>query len=210
MVKVLAWASKCLEEVRIQKNDYFVHESAYIDRPVNIGKGTQIWHYSHIMAKAEVGQRCKIGQNVFIATGVKIGNNVNIQNNVSVYEGVILGNDVFCGPSAVFTNISTPRSAFPRNTSGDYKKILVREGASIGANATILCGIVIGKHALIGAGTTVTKDVPDHAVVYGNPSEIRGWVCRCGDIIVKESNVVLKCDKCGTEMMTDTVNKEYV
>lgn len=198
VVKVLVEATSCLEETK-NENNTFVHESAYLDPCVNIGKGTQIWHFSHIMTGVEIGEECKIGQNVFIASGVKIGNNVKIQNNVSVYQGVILENDVFCGPSMVFTNVNTPRSRFPRNTPADYQTTLVKEGASIGANATILSGIVIGKYALIGAGAVVTKDVPDHAVIYGNPAQIKGWVCRCGELIENECNAVLKCDKCRTE-----------
>jgi UDP-2-acetamido-3-amino-2,3-dideoxy-glucuronate N-acetyltransferase len=197
VVKVLVTATACLKETENDKN-YFVHESAIVDPVANIGKGTQIWHYSHIMNNVEIGQDCKIGQNVFISSGVKIGNNVKIQNNVSVYQGVILEKDVFCGPSMVFTNVNTPRSGFPRNTPADYQVTLVKEGASIGANATILSGIVIGKCALIGAGAVVTKDVPDHAVVYGNPAQIHGWICRCGAQIASESSAV-KCDQCCTE-----------
>lgn len=160
--------------------DYFVHESAYIDSPCTIGSATQIWHFSHIMPNVIIGEHCKIGQNVFVAAGVKIGKNVKIQNNVSVYDGVILEDDVFCGPSCVFTNIKTPRSAFPRNTQNDYLVTLVKQGASIGANATIICGHTIGRHAFIGAGATVTKDIPDYALVYGNPARQQGWVCECG------------------------------
>ncbi len=182
---------------RAQNNEeYFVHESAYVDPPVQIGKGTQIWHFSHVMPGAVIGERCKIGQNVFIAKNAKIGNNVKIQNNVSVYEGVILEDDVFCGPSMVFTNVKTPRSAYPRNTADDYLPTLIKQGASIGANATIVCGITVGRHALVGAGAVVTKDVPDHAVVYGNPAEIRGWVCRCGREIKHDSVEPLRCCVC--------------
>ncbi len=161
-------------------SDYFVHESAYVDLPCTIGSGTQIWHFSHIMQDVVIGENCKIGQNVFLAAGVKIGRNVKIQNNVSIYAGVILEDDVFCGPSCVFTNIKTPRSAFPRNTQDDYLVTLVRQGASIGANATIVCGHTIGRYAFIGAGATVTKEVADYALIYGNPARHHGWMCECG------------------------------
>jgi UDP-2-acetamido-3-amino-2,3-dideoxy-glucuronate N-acetyltransferase len=132
------------------------------------------------MKDTVIGEGCKIGQNVFVASGVTIGKNVKIQNNVSVYAGVILEDDVFCGPSCVFTNIKTPRSAFPRNTSEDYLTTLVKQGATIGANATIVCGHTIGRFAFIGAGATVTKDIPDYALVYGNPAKRVGWMCECG------------------------------
>lgn len=164
----------------IKSLDYFVHESAYVDQPCTIGAGTQIWHFSHIMPNVVIGEKCKIGQNVFVAAGVKIGRNVKIQNNVSVYDGVILEDDVFCGPSCVFTNIKNPRSAFPRNTKDDYLVTLVKQGATIGANATIVCGHTVGRYAFIGAGATVTKDVPDYALVYGNPAKQAGWMCECG------------------------------
>jgi UDP-2-acetamido-3-amino-2,3-dideoxy-glucuronate N-acetyltransferase len=159
---------------------YFVHESSYVDAPVEIGEGTKIWHFSHVMRDARIGAHCSIGQNVFIASNVVIGSNVKIQNNVSVYEGVILEDDVFCGPSMVFTNVNTPRSATPRNTSADYALTVVRRGASIGANATIVCGHTLGEYAFVGAGSVVTSDVPPYAIVYGNPSRIQGYACECG------------------------------
>jgi UDP-2-acetamido-3-amino-2,3-dideoxy-glucuronate N-acetyltransferase len=157
---------------------YFVHPSSYVDEPTEIGDGTQIWHFCHISGNTRLGKGCKIGQNVFVASGVSIGNNVKIQNNVSIYSGVTLEDDVFCGPSIVFTNVKTPRSAFPRNT--DYAETLVRQGATLGANSTIVCGVTIGRHALVGAGAVVTRDVPDYAVVVGNPARQRGWACTCG------------------------------
>ena len=160
---------------------FYVHESAYVEIGAEIGEGTKIWHFSHIMGDARIGKGCKIGQNVFIGGNVKIGDNVKIQNNVSVYEGVTLEDNVFCGPSVVFTNIINPRSKYPQNTPDKYKRTLVREGASIGANTTIVCGRVIGIDAFVGAGAVVTKDIPDYALVYGNPARIKGWVCECGD-----------------------------
>jgi UDP-2-acetamido-3-amino-2,3-dideoxy-glucuronate N-acetyltransferase len=165
------------EQVAMEKN-YFVHESSYIDEPCEIGEGTKIWHFSHVMSNAKIGRNCNIGQNVLIASHVLIGDNVKIQNNVSVYTGVEIEDDVFCGPSMVFTNVINPRSHVPRKD--EYRKTLVRRGASIGANATILCGHTIGKYALIGAGAVVTRDVPDYALVVGNPARLVGWVCQCG------------------------------
>ena len=177
------------------KKDYFVHESAYIDERVKIDAGTKIWHFCHVMAGAEIGENCTLGQNVFVGRNVKIGNNVKIQNNVSVFEGVTLEDDVFVGPSAVFTNVKTPRSAFPRDAK-DYIPTLVKRGATIGANATIVCGVTIGRHALVGAGAVVTKDVPDYAVVYGNPGELKGWICACGNVVQAPSQYRPQCNKC--------------
>ena len=163
--------------------DYFVHDSSYIDENVNIGEGTKIWHFSHIQSGAVVGKKCSIGQNVNIANNVKIGNHVKIQNNVSVYEGVELEDHVFYGPSMVFTNIKVPRSEFPQKGTEYYKKTLVKKSASIGANATILCGITIGEYAMIGSGAVVTKDVPPYALVVGNPGRIIGEVDNKGSPI---------------------------
>jgi UDP-2-acetamido-3-amino-2,3-dideoxy-glucuronate N-acetyltransferase len=160
--------------------EYFVHATACVDEPAVIGPGTKIWHFSHVCASASIGACCNIGQNVFIAPRVRIGNNVKIQNNVSVYEGVELEDDVFCGPSCVFTNVATPRAHLPRNRSSDYLPTLVRRGATIGANATIVCGRTIGEYAFVGAGAVVTADVPAYAIVYGNPARVRGHVCVCG------------------------------
>src|SRR5215467_12682698 len=158
--------------------DYFVHESSYVDEPCEIGEGTKIWHFSHVMSNSQIGKRCNIGQNVVISPGVRIGDNVKIQNNVSVYTGVILEDDVFCGPSMVFTNVINPRSHVPRRD--EYQETLVKRGTSIGANATVVCGRTIGRYAFIGAGAVVTRDVPDFALVVGNPARIAGWVCLCG------------------------------
>jgi len=180
----------------MRDQDYFVHESAYVDPGAKIGKGTKIWHFCHIMSGAEIGENCTLGQNVFVAKNVKIGNNVKIQNNVSVYEGVILEDYVFCGPSCVFTNVRTPRSAFPRNRSEDYIPTIVKRGATIGANATVVCGVTIGEWAFVAAGAVVTKDVPPYALVAGVPARQIGWACRCG-IRLKEENGVLVCPSCG-------------
>ena len=164
----------------IADKGYFVHTTSVVDENVSIGKGTKVWYFSHIQSGARIGKNCSIGQNVNIANNVKIGNNVKIQNNVSVYEGVELEDYVFCGPSMVFTNINRPRSEFPQRGSKFYEKTLVKKGASIGANAAILCGITIGEYAFIGAGAVVIKDVPDHALVVGNPGKIIGWVDKRG------------------------------
>jgi UDP-2-acetamido-3-amino-2,3-dideoxy-glucuronate N-acetyltransferase len=183
---------------------YFVHESAYVDLPCEIGAGTKIWHFSHVMKDSRIGERCNIGQNVVISPQVVIGNNVKIQNNVSVYTGCILEDDVFCGPSMVFTNVINPRSHVVRRD--EYKTTLVRRGASIGANSTIVCGVTIGRYAFIGAGAVVTRDVSDYALIYGNPAKQRGWVCACGvklpfgDGAMAET---LSCKECGLEYRRD-------
>ena len=157
---------------------YFAHETAVIDKPCRIGNGSKIWHFSHVMSGAEIGENCSIGQNVVVSPRVTIGNNVKIQNNVSVYEGVVLEDDVFCGPSMVFTNVINPRGHISRKH--EFKSTIVMKGATIGANATIVCGNSIGKYAFIGAGAVVTKDIPGYALVVGNPARIVGWVCECG------------------------------
>jgi len=178
--------------------NYFVHESSYVDQGAKIGEGTKIWHFSHISSGAEIGSNCSLGQNVYVARNVKIGNNVKIQNNVSVYEGVTLEDYVFCGPSMVFTNVKTPRCAYPRNTSADYQKTLVKKNASIGANATIVCGVTIGEWAFVAAGAVVTKDVPPYALVAGVPAKIIGWACECGLSLHFEGDKAL-CPGCGSE-----------
>lgn len=177
----------------MEKN-YFVHESSYIDEPCEIGEGTKIWHFSHVMKNSIVGQKCNIGQNVVISPDVKIGNNVKIQNNVSVYSGVICEDDVFLGPSCVFTNVINPRSFIIRKD--EYRKTVVKKGATIGANATIVCGHDIGKYAFVGAGTVVTKDIPNYALVVGNPAVIIGYVCKCGDRLktAKDRYVCATCN----------------
>lgn len=158
--------------------DYFVHESSYVDADVQIGAGTKIWHFCHIQKGAVIGADCSLGQNVNVGSGVKIGRGVRIQNNVSIYEGVELEDNVFCGPSCVFTNVNNPRAHFP--VHGVYARTRVREGASLGANCTIVCGHTIGRCAMIGAGSVVTKDVKDYALMAGVPARQIGWVCECG------------------------------
>jgi UDP-2-acetamido-3-amino-2,3-dideoxy-glucuronate N-acetyltransferase len=174
----------------------FVHQSSFVDEPVRIGAGTRIWHFCHIMANASIGEGCTIGQNVVVMSGVKIGNNVKIQNNVSIYGGVELEDDVFCGPSMVFTNVRTPRSGTPRNRPEDYVRTLVKRGASIGANATILCGTTIGEFGFVGAGAVVTRDVPPYARAFGNPARVRGYSCECGQNL-KFSQGAARCPECG-------------
>ncbi|MDH7604137.1 MAG: acyltransferase, partial [Melioribacter sp.] len=167
---------------------YFKHESAYIDENVEIGEGTKIWHFSHIQSGARIGKFCVIGQNVNIGNNVIIGNYVKIQNNVSVYEGVTLEDYVFCGPSMVFTNVLNPRSLYPQKGSEYYIKTLVKYGATLGANCTIVCGVTIGKFAFVGAGAVVTKDVPDYGLVVGNPAKLIGWMSEAGEKLIFDTN----------------------
>ena len=180
------------------KRAYYVHPSSYVDQGAKIGAGSTSWHFCHILSGAQIGKNCKIGQNVVIHGRVLIGNHVKIQNNVSVYDGVTLEDDVFCGPSCVFTNIINPRSAVDRNDPKFYRPTLVAQGASIGANATILCGVKIGRYAFVGAGAVVTKDVPDFALVYGAPARQHGWMCACGQKLVMVRKK-WQCAVCGIE-----------
>lgn len=165
----------------MSKEDYFVHESSYVDEDVEIGAGTKIWHFCHIQKGARIGERCSLGQNVNVSNNVRIGSDCKIQNNVSLYEGVELEDGVFCGPSCVFTNDLTPRARYPKGRE-NYKKTLVKEGASIGANATIVCGHTVGRFAMVAAGAVVTKDVPDYALAAGVPAKIIGKVNEKGEI----------------------------
>lgn len=157
-----------------EKNNYIIHDTAIVDQGAQIGKNTRVWHWTHICSGAKIGESCSLGQNVFVGNNVVIGNNVKIQNNVSVYDNVTLEDDVFCGPSMVFTNVYNPRSAIPRKS--EYRDTLVKRGATLGANCTIVCGVTIGKYAFIGAGAVVTKDVPDYALVVGVPAKQIGWM----------------------------------
>ncbi len=183
-------------------SDVFIHESAFVDEGAIIGKGTKVWHFCHVMGGARIGDSCTLGQNVFVGGRARIGNNVRIQNNVSVYDMVTIDDGVFCGPSMVFTNVINPRAEIRRDAS-EYLPTLVKRGATIGANVTVVCGHTIGRYAFIGAGSVVTKNVPDYALVYGNATRIEGWVCECGEKITFGSkqlhslNGVTECTKCG-------------
>ena len=179
---------------------WFAHPTAVIDSPCEIGAGTRIWHFSHVMQGCRIGERCNLGQNVVVSPGCVLGNGVKIQNNVSVYTGVTLEDDVFCGPSMVFTNVINPRAFIERKS--EYKATRVRRGASIGANATIVCGVTLGEYCFVGAGAVVTRDVPDFAIVHGSPAKVRGWVCWCGEKLNlglkpgdSESAVCAACDR---------------
>ena len=176
---------------------YFVHESSYVDEPCQIGKGTKIWHFSHVMQNSVIGENCNVGQNVVISPDVQLGDNVKIQNNVSIYTGVICEDDVFLGPSMVFTNVINPRSRVIRKE--EYMKTVVKKGASIGANATIVCGNNIGKYSFIGAGAVVTKEVPDYALVVGNPSKNIGWMSEFGERLNFDNAGIAHCDHTGVK-----------
>jgi UDP-2-acetamido-3-amino-2,3-dideoxy-glucuronate N-acetyltransferase len=173
-------------------SNFFVHPTSVVDDKVSIGEGTKIWHFCHIQTGAEIGKNCSLGQNVNVSNNVKVGDGCKLQNNVSLYEGVELEDYVFCGPSCVFTNDLTPRAKYPKGHAG-YKKTFIKEGASIGANATIVCGHTVGEWALIGAGAVIASDVPAHALMLGVPARIRGWVCECGEVLSDD----LVCEKCG-------------
>ena len=179
---------------------YFTHKSSYVDDEASIGKGTKIWHFSHIMAGAVIGENCSIGQNVSIGSKAVIGNNVKIQNNVSIYDEVILEDGVFCGPSCVFTNVINPRAFISRKS--EFKRTLVRRGTTIGANATIICGNELGEYCFIGAGAVVTKDIKSHALVVGNPGKQIGWVCKCGVTLKFKNNSATSCI-CGNRYNLD-------
>lgn len=175
--------------------DYFVHKSSFIDEDVKIGKGTKIWHFSHIQSGAIIGEECTLGQNVNVSNNVIVGNYCKIQNNVSLYEGVELEDYVFCGPSMVFTNIRLPRSEYPQKGSVHYEKTLVKKSASIGANSTIICGATIGEYSLIGSGSMVTKNVPAFSLVFGNPAKVIGWVSKTGERLIFDETGIARCKK---------------
>lgn len=178
-----------------KKPDYFVHESCYVDEAVTIGKGTKIWHFSHMLKGAKIGKDCIIGQNVMIGPGVRTGNRCKVQNNVSIYKGVILEDDVFCGPSCVFTNVYNPRAFIERKN--EFRPISVKKGATIGANATIVCGVTIGRYAMVGAGALVRTDVSDYALVVGVPAQQIGWVCKCAASLKEiKKNEIAQCRNC--------------
>lgn len=182
------------------KQAVMIHPTAVVDPGAVIGPGTHVWHFSHVMGGARIGRDCRLGQNVLIGQGVSIGNRVKIENNVSIYAGVTLEDDVFCGPSAVFTNVKDPRSAFPKDPATGYMPTRVRRGASIGANATIVCGLTIEEQAFIGAGAVVTHDVPAFALMYGNPARLQGWMCVCGQrlpLTPVASHATGRCARCG-------------
>jgi len=179
--------------------EFFVHPTSFVDEGAKVGEDTKIWHFCHIMPQTQIGNNCIIGQNVFIASGVVVGNNVKIQNNVSVFTGVILEDGVFLGPSMVFTNVINPRSHIKRNS--EYQTTLVKKGTTIGANATIVCGVTLGEYAFIGAGAVITKDIPAYGLVYGNPGRMQGWMCRCGERLFFTEEKIdsrIVCKSCGS------------
>ena len=180
-----------------KKDHYFIHDSSYVDEDCYIGQGTKIWHFSHIMSKSVIGMNCNIGQNVVISPKVKLGNNVKVQNNVSIYTGVECEDNVFLGPSMVFTNVINPRSSIVRRN--EFKKTIVREGASIGANATIICGVEIGKFSFVGAGSVLTKDVKDYELVFGNPSVHKGWISEFGEKLIFNNDGIAICSGSGNK-----------
>ena len=181
-----------INDQRPSTNDYFVHESAYIDEGCEIGKGTKIWHFTHILSGSKIGENCNIGQNVVIGPDVTIGRQCKIQNNVSVYKGVTLEDGVFCGPSMVFTNVYNPRAEIRK--MDEVRPTLVKKGTTIGANATIICGVTLGGYSFIGASAVITKDVPDYALVVGNPAKQVGWMCKCGEKL-DSKNYCGRCNK---------------
>jgi len=178
------------------ENNYFIHESAYVDENVSIGEGTKIWHFTHVLPGCQTGRNCVLGQNVMMGPDVTIGNGCKVQNNVSLYKGVELEDDVFCGPSMVFTNVINPRAFVERKN--EFKKTTVKKGATIGANATIICGNSVGMYAMIAAGAVVTKEVPDYALMTGVPARRTGWVCKCGEILKNKKHELFSC-VCGND-----------
>ncbi len=195
---IIANTFKMAKMAKRMAEEHFVHPTSIVEEGAQVGPGTRIWHFSHIMTGAKIGRDCTIGQNVFVGGRALIGNRVKIQNNVSVYDKVTLEDDVFCGPSMVFTNVLRARSAFPRKDA--FEETLVKRGTSIGANATVLCGLTIGECAFVGAGSVVTRDVLAYALVYGVPAELKGWVCECGEklaLSLSPDAESATCDACG-------------
>jgi UDP-2-acetamido-3-amino-2,3-dideoxy-glucuronate N-acetyltransferase len=186
--------------------EYFLHATSILEEPSSVGKGTKIWHFCHVMPNVTIGKSCTLGQNVFIGKGVAIGDNVKLENNVSVFEGVTIEDDVFCGPSCVFTNVSRPRSYISQKSK--FSQTRVKKGATIGANSTIVCGHDVGRYSFVGAGAVVTKEVPDYAMVYGNPARIQGWVCECGATLKTGTGSKVKCSSCGIEYVRTEVGGE--
>ena len=186
-------------------SDYFVHESSYVDEETTIGKGTKIWHFSHILGDVKIGEKCIFGQNVNIASGVIIGNNVKVQNNISIYTGTVIEDDVFLGPSCVLTNVTNPRSQINRHSL--YEKTIIKRGATVGANATIVCGITLGRYCFIGAGAVVIKNVPDYALILGNPGRQKGWMSRHGHILKNpDKEGIMICPESGLRYKETTSN----
>jgi UDP-2-acetamido-3-amino-2,3-dideoxy-glucuronate N-acetyltransferase len=182
-----------------------VHPTSVIDEDVTLGEGTRVWHFVHVSSGARIGARCSLGQNVFVGRGVRLGDGVRVQNNVSIYEGVEIGDDVFLGPSCVFTNVKNPRAAVSRKSA--YSLTRVGRGVSIGANATIVCGISLGEYAFIGAGSVVTRDVPPHGLAFGNPARLRGWACRCGERL--SGSAAVRCGACGAHYAISEAGCEW-
>lgn len=193
---------KSPNENKSVKLNYFVHQTSIVDDGAQIGEGTRIWHFSHIMKDAQIGRKCIIGQNVFVGSGVKIGNGCKIQNNVSLYKAVVIEDDVFCGPSCVFTNVYNPRAFIERKH--EFRPTLVKKGTTIGANATIICGVSIGRYALVGAGAVVKQNIPDYALVVGVPAKQIGWICKCG-IKLKDfdGGGTATCESCGCKYLLE-------
>lgn len=183
---------------------YTKHESAYVDEGAEVGAGTRIWHFSHVMAGARIGRRCSLGQNVNVGGRAVLGDGVKVQNNISIYDDVIIEDEVFCGPSMVFTNVINPRAFIERKQ--EYKRTMVKRGASIGANATVVCGVTLGEYCFVGAGSVVTKDMPAYALVYGSPARQHGWVCRCG----VKLDAALTCPECGKQYRKNDEGIEVV
>ncbi len=210
VLRVLDACQKSLQTegdvVSLNSNEYYVHPTSLVEKPAAVGAGTRIWHFCHLMPDVTMGKNCTVGQNVFVGKGVSIGNNVKIENNVSIFEGVTIEDDVFCGPSCAFTNVRVPRGHISQK--GKYSLTIVKKGATIGANATIVCGNTIGRYAFIGAGAVITRNIPDHALVYGNPARIKGWVCECGAKLDFNGNGEAKCHSCLQQYLKQEIEGE--